>query len=474
MTTEGTYPFVVGGVSSWCDLLVQSIPEVRWQILPLAAANRGRRPLFDLPSWACMLELIELWSNTLPPGERGPGRRARKRSDLAARLVRGSVGWDGDVDELVEAFVWCREHPCAVRPTFRSRGTWEGFLVGLNEVVAEGPAAAGAPERIDTYEAARLYQTVYWLARTAAVPTPETDLLLATAAGWAAVPALVHRALHGTPMILVEHGIYVREAYLANVGVDRYGGRFFATRLARGLARAAYARADVVAPVSDSHSRWERAFAVDPSRIRVIYNGVGVPDRVEPPPGTSTVVSVGRVDPLKDVRTMLRVAAEVIRRVPEARFLHYGPVPENRLAYGSGCRKLHAQLGLGDRFRFMGATSDPHGAVQGADVVLMTSISEGFPISILEAMAQGRPVVATDVGGVADAVKGCGILAPSGDVYSLAMAVCTLLRNPALAGRLGLRGHRRVARVFTKEACIARYRRLFEEVATGRRAGEAA
>ena len=60
-----------------------------------------------------------------------------------------------------------------------------------------------------------LYQTLYWIARTAAVPTPAADVLHVTAAGWSAIPALVHKALHGTPMVLTEHGVYLREAYLA-------------------------------------------------------------------------------------------------------------------------------------------------------------------------------------------------------------------------------------------------------------------
>jgi glycosyltransferase involved in cell wall biosynthesis len=218
--------------------------------------------------------------------------------------------------------------------------------------------------------------------------------------------------------------------------------------------------------VTDNHRHWERSLGVGPDRIRVIPNGVSVPDRIDPAPRTATVVSVGRVDPLKDLLTMLRVAEEVTRRMPETRFLHYGPVPEGRAAYGEACRELHARLGLGDRFRFMGSTTDPHGAVRDADVVLMTSISEGFPLSILEAMAQGRPVVSTEVGGVADALTGCGVLAPAGDVYALSLAVCTLVRDPDLAESLGRRGFDRVRRRFTKEACLEGYRRLFAELAT--------
>jgi glycosyltransferase involved in cell wall biosynthesis len=466
MTTEGTYPFVVGGVSSWCDAVTWGIPEVRWQILPIISASHSRTSLFELPSWATLMDPIELWSNALPPRGHTESLRTTTRVDIPARLARGALGWDGDVEDLTETLVWCRLNPSALRPTFRSRPAWEAFLAGLPEVLETGGRRG---PRLDISEAARLYQTMYWLGRTAAMPTPATDVLLATSAGWAAVPALIDRVLTGTPLLLVEHGIYVREAYLASVDEERYGGRFFATRLARGMARAAYASADLVAPVADSHSVWERAFSVDRSKIRVVHNGVTIPDRITSPPGNSTVVSVGRVDPLKDVRTMLRVAAEVISRVPEARFLHYGPVPESRKAYGRECEELHTALGLGDRFRFMGSTSDPRGAIRDADVALMTSISEGFPISVLEAMAEGRPVVSTDVGGVADAVKGCGILAPAGDVYALAMGTCALLRDPMLARSLGARGYRRVRRTYSKEACLDAFRQLFDELsaATG-------
>ncbi len=282
MTTEGTYPFVVGGVSSWCELLVQGIGEVRWQILPVVGQDRSRAPLFELPPWATLLEPIELWSNKTPRHATG-ARRSSASTDVAARLVRDLLGWNGDLDELRETLVWCRRHRTELRAGFRSTRSWESFLHAVRDVIATSPdAEVGRAPDLDTYDAARLYQTTYWLARTAASPTPDSDVLLVTAAGWAALPSIVHRALFGTPMVLVEHGIYVREAYLANVDVDRHGGRFFATRLARGLARAAYAGADVVSPVTDNHAHWERSLGVHPERIRVIYNGVSIPEDTTP------------------------------------------------------------------------------------------------------------------------------------------------------------------------------------------------
>ncbi len=466
LTTEGTYPYAMGGVSSWCDLLVQNLTDFDWQILPIIAPH-GRPPTYELPPHARQVGRIELWSEALPEG--GWPRPAERKAgtEIPGVLVRNLIGWHGDNESVLNALIWCRRFPVGVRRIFRSRRGWASFLDGLQAVLAERVAEAGSPPEVDLVEAATLYQTLYWVARTAAAPTPPTDVLHVTAAGWAIIPALVHKALHGTPIVLTEHGVYVREAYLAAARSGASpGSRFFATRLARGLARSAYSYADVVSPVTDANAYWEEGLGIDPDKIHVLYNGLSQPPTPSPPPGTLTVVSVGRIDPLKDVHTMLRVAEETLRYVPNAQFLHYGPVTDGEEAYGSSCLTLHEQLGLGDRFRFMGRTSDPNGVVRDADVVLMTSISEGLPMSILEAMGQGRPVVSTGVGGVPDVVKGCGVVTRPGDAHGLAMAVTTLLRNPALGWKLGQRGHGRLGRIFNESACVEGYRELLFSAAT--------
>jgi glycosyltransferase involved in cell wall biosynthesis len=427
------------------------------------AGGRWRAPAFAMPAGARLLGPIDLWSEDLP--EPRPSVR-RQRSRLPAELVRGLIGWSGDPTAVVDALVWCRRRPTAVRAVFRSPSGWRSFLDGLGQVLNERSVEAGPAPPLDLREVAGLYQMIYWIGRTAAFPTPPSDVLHATVAGWAAVPAVVHRALHGTPLLLTEHGLYVRESYLLGVQRDAAPAtHFLATRLARGLVRLAYASADCVAPVTHVHAHWEEHLGVRRERIHVIANGVPAAPQITPPPRDLTVVSVGRIDPLKDVHLLLRVAGEVLRRLPGARFLHYGPVPEGREAYGESCRRLHARLELGDRFRFMGPTTDPSGAVRGADVVLMTSISEGMPMSVLEAMAEARPVVSTWVGGVPDVLNGCGLTAPPGDLHGLATAVCTLLKDPELAGRLGTRGYEVVTTRFPYDGYLQRYQEVLSGLA---------
>ena len=212
LTTEGTYPFVVGGVSSWCDLLVRGATEVHWQLMPLVAAGETESPAFQVPAHAQVVEAIELWN---PADRPPPVGGAPLNEALPAELARALLRWDADPGEAVWPLVWARLHPGGVRPAFRSRAAWEQFAVALDEIVRERSHEATPSPLQTAIDAARLYQTLYWVARVAASPTPETDLIMVTAAGWAAIPALVHRALHGTPVLLVEHGVYVREAYLA-------------------------------------------------------------------------------------------------------------------------------------------------------------------------------------------------------------------------------------------------------------------
>jgi polysaccharide biosynthesis protein PelF len=465
LITEGTYPYAIGGVSSWCDLLIRNLSEIDWHVLPIVGAH-GKPPVYQLPPNARQVGRIELWSEELPRGRFIRGERDHGEQPLPDRLVRGLMAWDADLDALTDALVWCRANPMGVRRAFRSRGGWEAFLTGLRAVLDEREPGAGTPPDVDLFEAAGLYQMLYWVARTAVVATPRCDVLHATAAGWAAIPAIVHKRLHGTTMVVTEHGVYVREAYLAAVrGRDSAGGRFVTTRLARGLARAAYEAADIVSPVTEANAVWERGLGVDPEKIIVLRNGLQSSTVPTPPPRRRTVVSIGRIDPLKDIHTMLRVADETLVRVPDATFLHYGPVTEGEEAYARSCLTLHERLGLGRRFRFMGRTNDPLAAIRNADVVLMTSISEGLPMAILEAMSEARPVVSTGVGGVPDVVKGCGVVTAPGDVFALALGVTTLLRNPDLAWRLGRRGHRRLVRVFDEAFCMDGYRELLTTAA---------
>jgi glycosyltransferase involved in cell wall biosynthesis len=466
LITEGTYPYAVGGVSSWCHAVLTGLSETDWDILPILAGRKNQRPTVKLPPNTRLLRSIDLWSETHAP-RRLHARRAADHGLLPAQLLRGLMPWEGDLEGLTAALVRCRRNPESIRPEFRGRESWERFVSELEQLLMDSHRDSAPAPIYDAIEAARLYQALYWVARTAAVPTPPCDLIHVTAAGWSGIPAIIHKALYGTPLLLTEHGVYVREAYLASVreAAARPGHGHISPRLALGMTRAVYAAADVIAPVTEANAEWERGLGVDPAKIRVIPNGIDPPKDRTAPPNVNKVIAMGRLDPLKDVQTMLRVADEVTRRMPEARFECYGPPTLGQEMYAESCDVMHRQLGLGERFRFMGGTRDPHGAIRSGDLVLMTSISEAMPMTLLEAMGQARPIVATSVGGIPSVICGCGLIAPPGDVHELATAVVTLLRNPKLGARLGRRGYERVHRKYTLSRCLGAYDELIRELA---------
>ena len=469
LITEGTYPYVVGGVSTWCQDLISGLPDMHWDVVPITAGGIEREPLFDIPSNATIHDGIELWS----PGQRTKTaaklrfRRADKAgNNLPAELADLILRPDYETDRLTAVLARCKEDPSVVRRGFQSGEAWHNFVDVLYDITHSTAGDLFAPVPMTTLDAAKLWQTMFWLASTASIDIPDSDVLLCTAAGWPAVIASSAKLQRGTPVIVAEHGVYVREAYLESVRTNPAPGHQFAsTRMASGLARLAYAIADRITPVCDGHHPWEEILGAKPGQIDTIVNGVDIPEEMAEPFPERVVVSVGRIDPLKDIATCLRTARVVCDHDDDVQFLHYGPVTPVNQAYYEMCLKLHRDLGLGDRFRFMGGTKDPRGAMRNAQIYLSTSISEGLPLSVMEAMTEARPVVSTDVGGCADLVNGCGVLAAAGDHHGIAGGVLMLLNDPSLASMMGRRGYRRAKRSFSKEAQLQKYQRVLSDAA---------
>jgi L-malate glycosyltransferase len=214
-----------------------------------------------------------------------------------------------------------------------------------------------------------------------------------------------------------------------------------------------------------------------PERVGVIYNGIDLtayegaaPDRAAirrdmgVGPGDFVILLVARLDYLKDHATALRAFDLVRRERPDARLILVGDGPER-----DAVERRVADLGLGESVRLLGLRRDVPRLVRAADVFLLTSISEGIPLTVLEAMAAEVPVVATRVGGLSEVVEDgqTGLLAPAGDAASLAAHVLRLAGDPGLRGELARRGRRRVEDLFSEERMVAEYRGLYAEQVRG-------
>jgi glycosyltransferase involved in cell wall biosynthesis len=175
------------------------------------------------------------------------------------------------------------------------------------------------------------------------------------------------------------------------------------------------------------------------AKLEVIHNGVGdisLERRARPGATPVRLCSVARFDKPKDHRTLLQAMALLREHPWELDLVGDGP-RQARM------RRLAAHLGLSRRVHFHGYLADPSSVLSQAGIFVLASRSEAFPRSILEAMRAGLPVVASDVGGVSEAVThgANGLLVPAGDPPALASALSTLLQDPHLRQRMGQRAH---------------------------------
>jgi len=237
------------------------------------------------------------------------------------------------------------------------------------------------------------------------------------------------------------------------------------------------ARTDAVVTVSRSVAETSPMFRHDAlrRRVRVLQNPVdlrefgpapaatveAVKRELGVPPGRTVVGYLGRLHPEKGVEHLLRAVPEVLRRRPEALFVLVGDGEQQAELKGEVQR-----LGVGDHVRFHGFRSDVAAVLSAFDVVAVPSLTEGFPNVVLEAMAVGRPIVASQVEGIAEIlVPGeTGALVSPGDPAALAAVLTSLLGDPVERARLAT-GARADAARFDLRAYVRSLETTWAEVA---------
>jgi glycosyltransferase involved in cell wall biosynthesis len=170
---------------------------------------------------------------------------------------------------------------------------------------------------------------------------------------------------------------------------------------------------------------------------------------------------VARLDPIKDHRTFLAAAAHVAAVDPDVRFVCVGTGPKE---YGDRLRHLAEQLLAPDRILWVGNRGDMPSVYSALDLLVLTSLGEGFPNVVGEAMACGVPCVTTDVGDCARIINSTGSVVPRGNDSDLSQAVQRHLRHMRSA-RLGARNHcrARINEQYSVDAMIEQTLRVFRE-----------
>jgi glycosyltransferase involved in cell wall biosynthesis len=218
-------------------------------------------------------------------------------------------------------------------------------------------------------------------------------------------------------------------------------------------------------------------FGKEGAKLHTIHNGVdldhftpkGVFPRRAPggmlQPDDIVLTVAARVEQAKGHLSLIDACSRIHLRPRRLRILFAGRVTEP--SYHSACLRKAQAAGLGDAVHFLGHVDDMQGLLNSSDIVALPSLEgEAFPRSVLEAMACGKPVVATDVGGVREAVlEGrTGFLVPAGSTTELASRLQALVVDETLRERMGQSGRRRAEALFGATHTAARTIDVYEDV----------
>jgi glycosyltransferase involved in cell wall biosynthesis len=302
---------------------------------------------------------------------------------------------------------------------------------------------------------------------------PDARVYHALSSGIPAVLALAAAKRRKAPVILSEHGIAWREAA---IGARHYRG-LPSTDLAyrsqwadvlKRCAQEAYRKADVITSVNRAARNVQISAGAPPGRCRIVSNGTRIPTTVRSRDARSSIPTVGliaRVVPIKDVITFVSAAKLVAREAPDTAFIIAGPTSHDR-PYARLCEEYAGRLELGGQLRFVGEVDVPS-LLPELDIVALTSISEGSPLALLEAMAAGVPVVSTRVGGCEELVSGVrpsGLLTAARSPKQTANAILRLIHDSTLRERFARNGHTTVTQRYSLAACLTQYRQLYADL----------
>jgi glycosyltransferase involved in cell wall biosynthesis len=488
--TEGTYPYVMGGVSTWIGQILASMPQLRFSVLHMGASARQPREvryppppnlvgvqtsfLFDYPRPREGRELVE--REVLTPAEK------KALLDFYLDLGAGRPVDTGAVSRIVRGFATDEEF---VEAMAHSASSWDVVTRLYKKTAPPGLSF------LDFFWTVRaLFMPVLNVLR---MPIPPARVYHAACTGYAGLLGARASRETGRPLVLTEHGIYSRERrielsridWLSASGASRFlqlersrnWFREWWIRLFQSLSWTAYDQAGRIVSLYQGNKDTQIREGARAERIGLIPNGIiidglrAIPRRLRDVDRPLRIGFVGRVARIKDIKTLLRSMAILKSRRVDFLTRIVGPLDEEP-EYTDECLDLAERLDLTDRVVFTGPDRDLPKVYAGMDVVVLTSVSEGFPFVALEANCAGIPVVATNVGACRDILIGTGredaLLGPSGLITPVnspeetAKALERLAGDPVMMHRYGRSGRERVMRHYDLRRVMAQYQEVYE------------
>lgn len=459
LTLEGSYPYIKSGFSDWIHNYIEGLPDCEF-ILWVIGSNAAGRGNYAYPLPGNVTDIRESFLDNARPSRARvqelrltPGEQACLRELMNC----GSPDWD----MLLELF---QSRRCSAAAFMQS----EAFLQALTQLCLQDYPYLPFSSVLVTVRS-MLLPVLNILGQDA----PEADIFHAMNSGYAGLLACVGGYAKQKPVLLTEQNISVwereeeitRTEWMPSVFKEHWA-RFF-----RMLSACTCSRAFRVTSPYAQARQMQIKLGCLPEHCRVIPNGVNyaalsrLPRKQEN--GMVDIGAIARIAPVKDIKTMLYAFSELHSRVRNVRLHILGDAEDT--AYAKECASLIKSLGL-TNIVFPGRV-DIMRYLPKLDLTLLTSISEGQPLAVLESLAAGLPVVTTDVGCCGTLIGGmegdtlglAGYCVPARNSAALAEAMEKLCASQERRLEMGLVGQKRAALYYQQHFMLRSYRNLYDE-----------
>lgn len=458
---EGCYPYVTGGVSTWINEYIKAMPEHEFVVWAVGADSSMRGKFkYELPS--NVVEVKEIFLNDALQ-LRHKHKKYRFNSEEKQALFDFINCNKPDWNMLFNMYSVRHIDPMAFLMS-------EDFLDILTEICERDYPYTAFSDLFHTVRS-MLLPALYVMS----TEIPKADVYHSIATGYSGVLARLGGYKYNVPYIVTEHGIYTREREEEIIRADWVLPTFkkFWVKFFYMLSDCAYEKADMITSLFEGARNIQIDIGCNPEKCRFIVNGIHYENfadiRRKPANGYIDIGAVLRIAPIKDVKSMLYAYSGLKERVPNARLFIAGP--EDDKEYAQECYDLIDRLDIRD-VTFLGTVNVVE-YLGKFDFTMLSSISEGMPLSVLESFAAGVPCVTTDVGACKEMLAGisaedsfgeAGLCVPPMDIQRMMDAMYILCTDHERRYKMGIAGRKRVEKYFRHEDMINNYLNVYREV----------
>ncbi|MBN2874744.1 MAG: GT4 family glycosyltransferase PelF [Spirochaetales bacterium] len=455
MILEGSYPYITGGVGAWVHDILSGLPDIEFSLLTLSPS--ADQPLrYTLPPNVVEHKDVVLSASTAKT------QRRPRRTVVDSILKLHERMFKKEVPDIMGTLAVRNNHENFGNGLLADDRLWN-MIVGMN--MRRNPAYAFSDYFWAWQSAHRMMFEVL------RIRAPRADVYHAISTGFAGLAALNAKSRTGKPFLLTEHGLYHKEREMEIRKADFVKGyqRDMWINIYSSLSVMCYRNADTITSLFEENRRKQIELGAKPERCFVIPNGIDIERfssvKRSPRPGFH-VGLVGRIVPIKDVKTFIAVAKIVLDRLPEAMFYAIGPTDEDE-EYYEECVALVESLRIQDHCIFTGRQNVLE-YYSFLDVMMLTSVREAQPLVILEGWVAGVPSICTKVGNAPEMLDyDERFLAASKDPGSLAEAVLYVHGHPEEMRAINEKNRQKAMTLYNKRDMKARYGELYESMKGG-------